>query len=92
MDHSTQPKSKEEEDEKMMTEHKTSTIKEAAGHLIDTLMAGGSVTLEVTAQDRETGELLRLVTAIHAVAQERRVRLEITPIDAQAIRLSLGSG
>ena len=72
-----------------MTERRLSTLHEAATHLLDTLLSGRPVTLEITAQDAATGALLHLITAIHEAATARRVAIELRPVGAAGLRLRL---
>ncbi len=70
-------------------ERRLDSMQAAATHLLDTLEAGKDVTLEITAQDTETGGLLRLITEIHGVAVDRRVGITIMPVGERGIRLTL---
>ncbi len=72
-----------------MMERRLDSMQEAAAHLLDTLESGRDVTLEITAQDTETGGLLRLISEIHGVAVERRVGITMTPVEERGIRLTL---
>ncbi len=72
-----------------MMERRLDSMQEAATHLLDTLEAGKEVTLEITARDEETGGLLRLITEIHEVAQERRLGVTLAPVGESGLRLSL---
>ncbi len=70
-------------------ERRLDSMQAAAMDLLDTLEAGQDVTLEITAQDTETGGLLRLITEIHGVAVDRRVGITIMPVGKRGIRLTL---
>jgi hypothetical protein len=72
-----------------MTEHTLSSLEEAARHLLDALTTGTPATLEVSAQDAETGALLRLITAIHDAAREREIGVAITATGDDQISLEL---
>jgi hypothetical protein len=72
-----------------MTEHTLSSLEEVANHLLDTQTTGRAVTLEVSAQDAATGALIRLITAIHSLARERRLGVEITALGDDRISLEL---
>lgn len=72
-----------------MTEHTLSSLEEAARHLLDALTTGSAVTLEVSAQDTETGALLRLITAIHDAARARQLGVAITATGDDQISLEL---
>ncbi len=70
-------------------ERRLDSMQAAAMDLLDTLEAGQDVTLEITAQDTETGGLLRLITEIHEVAQARRLGVTLAPMGERGVRLSL---
>ncbi len=72
-----------------MMERRLDSMQAAATHLLDTLEAGREVTLEITAQDTETGGMLRLITEIHGVAVDRRVGISMAPAGERGIRLTL---
>ncbi|MDP9369135.1 MAG: hypothetical protein M3Q03_12800 [Chloroflexota bacterium] len=73
----------------MMTERRLDSMQQAADHLLDTLVQGKEVTLEITARDEETGGFLRLITEIHEAAQARQVGVTMTPVGERGLRLTL---
>ncbi|MDP9473302.1 MAG: hypothetical protein M3Q71_22005 [Chloroflexota bacterium] len=70
-------------------ERRLDSMQAAATHLLDTLMAGRDVTLEITARDEETGGLVRLITELHEVAQARRLGVTLAPMGERGLRLTL---
>ncbi len=75
-----------------MTNRRLTSMQEAARHLLDTLLEGQPVSLEIAAQDESTGGLLRLITEIHDAARERRVAVRLEPMGERGVRLSLANG
>ncbi|MGI8475946.1 MAG: hypothetical protein ACR2OO_06210 [Thermomicrobiales bacterium] len=72
-----------------MDERHVGSLHEAAIHLLDTLISGGQVTLDITAQDAATGALLRLITEIHDAARYRHVGIAMEPLGTLGLRLTL---
>lgn len=65
------------------------SVEELAEKLLDQLTRGGPVVLEVSARDPEMGGLLRLITALHTLAQARKIGVKLEPVGLAAIRLTL---
>jgi len=65
------------------------SVDELADRLLDQLSRGGPVVLEISARDPELGGLLRLITALHTLAQARRIGVKLEPVGLSAIRLTL---
>ena len=72
-----------------MTHHTISGMEEAAGFLLDTLVDGKDVTLDIAAEGPSQQGLLRLITALHDVATTRRLCISLRAVGERGIQLSL---